>query len=169
MLPGLEDRGTVELGTLNVADDQTPLFTSTFHESIFLAAVLCGQAFNLTPFGAVSKCLTTKAELVVQTIYSSNLIAERLSAEGDQGQLTWILSAYSLTTGSFVLVGGSLGDTVGPRPVWIFSLVWVMVFNLSQYGIKKRGNKLSLLTQYPDLHGSEPPIFLRQREPHSLL
>ncbi|KAJ7633652.1 hypothetical protein DFH06DRAFT_1437735 [Mycena polygramma] len=98
----------------------TPGTSSTFkngwQEFGFVLAVMLGQCFNLTPFGA--------------TMYARWLIANDLGVPGDKGQLSWIAAGFSITTGSFVLVGGRLGDVYGHRPVWFFALVWSMIWNL---------------------------------------
>lgn len=58
------------------------------------------------------------------------LIAEDLGVSGDPGQIGWIAAGFSLTTGSFVLVGGRLGDIYGHRIVWLTALMWSMIWNL---------------------------------------
>ncbi|KAF8209597.1 major facilitator superfamily domain-containing protein [Mycena galopus ATCC 62051] len=44
--------------------------------------------------------------------------------------MSWIAAGFSITTGSFVLVGGRLGDVYGHRRVWILALAWSMIWNL---------------------------------------
>ncbi|KAJ7186549.1 major facilitator superfamily domain-containing protein [Mycena filopes] len=78
---------------------------------------MMGQSFNLTPLGA--------------TLVGRWLIADSLGVDpNDAGQLSWIAAAFSMTTGSFVLVGGRLGDVWGHRRVWLGALAWSMVWNL---------------------------------------
>src|SRR5688500_14874683 len=38
--------------------------------------------------------------------------------------LTWIVNAYTLTLAAFVLVGGSLGDRLGRRRVFMVGTAW---------------------------------------------
>ncbi|KAJ7300495.1 major facilitator superfamily domain-containing protein [Mycena albidolilacea] len=77
---------------------------------------MLGQCFNLTPFGA--------------TMYARWLIADGLGVPGDNGQMSWVAAGFSITTGSFVLVGGRLGDVYGHRLIWLLALVWSMIWNL---------------------------------------
>src|SRR3954452_22743722 len=39
-------------------------------------------------------------------------------------QLQWISNAYLLTLASLILLGGSLGDRLGRRRVFLFGVVW---------------------------------------------
>lgn len=73
----------------------------------------------------VDKCPT-------QTLGARYLIAEDLGVPNDPGQISWIAAGFSLTTGSFVLVGGRLGDVYGHRMVWLTALVWAMIWNLGK-------------------------------------
>src|SRR5215813_13568221 len=49
-------------------------------------------------------------------------IGEDLHA--DFGGLQWIVSAYTLTLASFILLGGTLGDRYGRRRVFIIGTLW---------------------------------------------
>jgi len=62
------------------------------------------------------------------------LIAADLGVTNDPGQIGWITAAFSLTTGSFVLVGGRLGDIYGHRLFWFVALGWSMIWNLGEDG-----------------------------------
>ncbi|KAF8952497.1 hypothetical protein BGZ46_003462 [Entomortierella lignicola] len=45
-------------------------------------------------------------------------------------QLQWVTSAYSLTYGAFLLVGGRLGDLFGHRRVFIVGVTWFAIWSL---------------------------------------
>ncbi|KAJ7309445.1 major facilitator superfamily domain-containing protein [Mycena albidolilacea] len=62
--------------------------------------------------------------------YARWLIADGLGIPGDNGQMSWVAAGFSITTGSFVLVGGRLGDVYGHRLIWLLALVWSMIWNL---------------------------------------
>jgi MFS family permease len=47
--------------------------------------------------------------------------------------MSWVAAGFSITTGSFVLVGGRLGDVYGHRLVWLLALVWSMIWNLGEF------------------------------------
>ncbi|KAJ7364551.1 hypothetical protein DFH08DRAFT_950125 [Mycena albidolilacea] len=80
----------------DITSAENLIFKNGWQEFGFVLAVMLGQCFNLTPFGA--------------TMYARWLIADGL--------------------GSFVLVGGRLGDVYGHRLIWLLALVWSMIWNL---------------------------------------
>lgn len=47
------------------------------------------------------------------------------------GELQWVLNAYTLTLASLILLGGSLGDRLGRRRVFLFGTVWFAVASLA--------------------------------------
>ena len=53
------------------------------------------------------------------------------------GELSWLIAAYSLTVGTFILVAGRFGDLFGYKRMWIIGFswfsVWSMVAGLSTY------------------------------------
>jgi MFS family permease len=75
------------------------------------------------------------------------LIANDLGVPGDNGQMSWIAAGFSITTGSFVLVGGRLGDVYGHRIVWLLALAWSMIWNLSKISLQ-----LALPTDLPHIY-----------------
>jgi len=42
----------------------------------------------------------------------------------DLGGLQWTLNGYTLTLASFILLGGSLGDRLGRRRVFVIGTIW---------------------------------------------
>lgn len=48
----------------------------------------------------------------------------------DQAQLSWAIAAYSLTSGTFIVLGGRLGDMIGHRRMFIFGYSWLAVCSL---------------------------------------
>jgi MFS family permease len=57
--------------------------------------------------------------------------------------MSWIAAGFSITTGSFVLVGGRLGDVYGHRLVWLLALAWSMVWNLGNFSIESRSCEIT--------------------------
>ncbi len=55
-------------------------------------------------------------------------IGEDLDAEF--AQLQWVVTAYTLTLASFILLGGALGDRFGRRRVFVIGVVWFAVASL---------------------------------------
>jgi MFS family permease len=135
---------------------QNLIFKNGWQEFGFVLAVMLGQSFNLTPLGAVNHtftCLINYPKLIFQTLTARWLIADDLGVPGDNGQMSWIAAGFSITTGSFVLVGGRLGDIYGHRLVWLLALTWSMVWNLGNFpsGLVFSRPLLTLSSQYQDL------------------
>ncbi|MBA2389958.1 MAG: MFS transporter [Geodermatophilaceae bacterium] len=61
-----------------------------------------------------------------------NVALGRIGTEFDAGfaGLQWTLNGYALTLASFILVGGSLGDRLGRRRIFIIGTVWFAVASL---------------------------------------
>ena len=55
----------------------------------------------------------------------------------NQGQLSWLVAGYSLTIGTFILIGGRLGDEFGNKRLFVIGMswyaLWSMVAGLSVY------------------------------------
>lgn len=48
----------------------------------------------------------------------------------NQGQLSWLIAGYSLTIGTFILVGGRLGDEFGNKKVFLIGMAWYALWSL---------------------------------------
>ncbi|KAH9868109.1 hypothetical protein J1614_007181 [Plenodomus biglobosus] len=48
----------------------------------------------------------------------------------DEGSLQWVMTAYALTYGGFLMVGGRLGDIFGQEPVFKLSMIVFLIFTL---------------------------------------
>ncbi|KAJ7850259.1 major facilitator superfamily domain-containing protein [Mycena olivaceomarginata] len=109
------------------------LFKSGWQEFGFVMAVMLGQSFNLTPI---------RSDI--------------------ERSMSWIAAGFSITTGSFVLVGGRLGDVYGHRIVWLLALAWSMIWNLvsdlpAPRGLTGIGAGLMLPTAVALLGQTYPP------------
>lgn len=58
------------------------------------------------------------------------------------GSLTWVLNAYMLTFGGFLLLGGRLGDLYGPRRLFLLGLV---VFTIASLACGLAGSRTTLV------------------------
>jgi MFS family permease len=58
-----------------------------------------------------------------------NIALERIGAEFDASfaDLQWTINAYTLTLAGLILLGGSLGDRLGRRRVFVIGVVWFAV------------------------------------------
>ena len=61
-----------------------------------------------------------------------NVALERIGTEFDAGftALQWTVNAYTLTLASLILLGGSLGDHLGRRRVFLIGVVWFALASL---------------------------------------
>lgn len=50
--------------------------------------------------------------------------------DADLSGLQWVINAYTLTLAALILLGGSLGDRLGRRRIFVFGLVWFAVASL---------------------------------------
>ncbi|KAK9427487.1 major facilitator superfamily-domain-containing protein [Lipomyces doorenjongii] len=48
----------------------------------------------------------------------------------NQGQLAWLIAGYSLTIGTFILIGGRLGDEFGNKRVFVIGMIWYALWSL---------------------------------------
>lgn len=46
------------------------------------------------------------------------------------GQLSWLIAGYALTVGTFILIGGRLGDEFGNKRLFIIGLSWYSLWSL---------------------------------------
>ncbi len=62
-----------------------------------------------------------------------NVALERIGTELDAGftGLQWTVNAYTLTLAALILLGGSLGDRLGRRRVFLIGVVWFAVASLA--------------------------------------
>ncbi|KAH6699982.1 major facilitator superfamily domain-containing protein [Leptodontidium sp. MPI-SDFR-AT-0119] len=73
-----------------------------------LVSLILSQAVQIIPFGV--------------GIAGGLSIAKSLGS--DAGGAAWIVASYSMTQGTFVLIGGRLGDVYGHRLVYLAGSVW---------------------------------------------
>lgn len=73
-------------------------------------------------------CLGTLMEVLDSTIVNVALPSIRLDLHFSESNLAWVVNAYLLTFGGFLLLGGKLGDLYGQRKLFI---IGVTVFTLS--------------------------------------
>ena len=61
-----------------------------------------------------------------------NVALERIGSELRAGftDLQWTVNAYTLTLASLILLGGSLGDHLGRRRVFLIGIVWFALASL---------------------------------------
>ncbi|KAJ9134282.1 hypothetical protein NKR23_g10271 [Pleurostoma richardsiae] len=48
----------------------------------------------------------------------------------NEGQLSWLIAGYSLTVGTFILIGGRLGDEFGHKKLFVMGMSWYSLWSL---------------------------------------
>jgi MFS family permease len=48
----------------------------------------------------------------------------------NQGQLSWLIAGYSLTVGTFILIGGRLGDEFGNKRLFVIGVAWYSLWSM---------------------------------------
>ena len=54
-----------------------------------------------------------------------------LDLDASLGQLQWVVNAYMLTLASLILVGGTLGDRLGRRRIFLLGVAWFAIASLA--------------------------------------
>lgn len=85
-----------------------------FHETLFIGVVVMAQFMCLAGLG--------------QAIAPVSFIAEGLSVN-NPGEKAWFAAAYSLTTGTFILISGRLGDILGHKRVFVFGYLFLGIWS----------------------------------------
>ncbi|KAF2157031.1 MFS general substrate transporter [Myriangium duriaei CBS 260.36] len=73
--------------------------------------------------------LTTQAGLG-QVLSVLHIIGQHFDIESNPGTLSWLISGYSLTVGSFILIAGRLGDVFGYKRMLVIGYTWAAVWSL---------------------------------------
>ncbi|KAI4821480.1 MFS general substrate transporter, partial [Aureobasidium sp. EXF-8845] len=96
-------------------DQQHPeLKIGGFHEALFIGVVVLAQFMCLAGLG--------------QAIAPVKIIASGLHVD-NPGQEAWFSAAYSLTTGTFILIAGRLGDILGHKRVFVFGYLFLGIWS----------------------------------------
>ncbi|KAE8337908.1 hypothetical protein BDV24DRAFT_138962 [Aspergillus arachidicola] len=48
----------------------------------------------------------------------------------DPGKLSWTIAGYGLTLGTFILIGGLLGDELGNKAIFIIGMGWLALISM---------------------------------------
>jgi MFS family permease len=90
------------------------VYSSTTQEVLAAIALTAAPAMHAMSMGALQMGLPK--------------IAEDFGVSG--GEVTWLLSAYTLTSGSFLLLFGRVSDLIGRKKVLIASFIWFALCSL---------------------------------------
>ncbi|KAL3233656.1 Aminotriazole resistance protein [Nakaseomyces bracarensis] len=96
-------------------------FDSTWKEYLFLVACFNSQLLNQS--GAL------------QTQPLMNIIADSLGSKN--GKQAWLMAAFPLVSGSFILISGRIGDIYGLKSTllvgYVILIIWSLICGLSNY------------------------------------
>jgi MFS family permease len=65
-----------------------------------------------------------------QVIAPLRIIGASFGVDSDPAQLVWFAAAYPLTTGSFILIAGRLGDLYGHKKLFIIGFAWFGLWSI---------------------------------------
>lgn len=85
-----------------------------FHEVLFIGVVVMAQFMCLAGLG--------------QAIAPQAYIADGLGVT-NPGQEAWFAAAYSLTTGTFILIAGRMGDILGHKRMFVFGYLFLGIWS----------------------------------------
>lgn len=88
---------------------------SPIREFLFVACICCAQ---FTTQVALSQCIAI-LHIIGNTFGLTN-----------PGELSWLIAAYSLTVGTFILVAGRFGDIFGYKKMLIIGFLWFAVWSM---------------------------------------
>ncbi|TVY21381.1 Puromycin resistance protein pur8 [Lachnellula arida] len=102
------------MGLLSVSSLQRAILRQQENAWLILAVVCSAMFLDLANLSAITIALPTlRKEFSIST-----------------GNLQWIISAYALTFGAFLMLGGRGGDIFGHRPMLLFGMSFFALFTL---------------------------------------
>ncbi|KAL1296532.1 hypothetical protein AAFC00_000040 [Neodothiora populina] len=99
---------------LEKSNDVEFLRIGKFHEVLFIGVAVMAQFMCLAGLG--------------QAISPAGYIASGLGVT-NPGQMAWFSAAYSLTTGTFILIAGRMGDILGHKRMLIFGYLFLGIWS----------------------------------------
>lgn len=80
--------------------------------------------------------MARRAQLTIHSLSILHVIGDHFGLT-NPGDLSWLIAGYSLTVGTFILVGGRLGDLFGHKKLLIIGFswyaLWTLIAGLSAY------------------------------------
>jgi MFS family permease len=139
--------GPPELGD-NFEDDVHdvihPLDMPVWKEIIFLFMIIMAQVFTQAMVG--------------QVLIPLHVIGQHFNVKND-GELSWLIAAYSLTVGTFILSAGRLGDMYGHKLMFMFGIGWMTLWSLLA-GISGYASSSTFFTVCRAFQGIGPAFML---------
>ena len=100
-------------------DPRPASLPTALHEVAFCGTIYLSQLLTQASLGNV---------LVILPIVGSGLSVPETPS--GQARLTWLISAFSLTVGAFILITGRLGDVYGHKLMFVLGFLWLGLCSL---------------------------------------
>ncbi|KAK9480307.1 major facilitator superfamily-domain-containing protein [Lipomyces japonicus] len=97
-----------------ISEERPPVFRSTIHEIVVIVLLTFAPALSSSSSGAMQIAIPKIGQ----------------SFEISGGRLTWTISAFSISSGSFVLLFASISDAIGRKRMVLAAYVWFAVWSL---------------------------------------
>ncbi|KUJ08298.1 MFS general substrate transporter [Mollisia scopiformis] len=79
--------------------------------------------------GTLCTAMFTNQVGLGNTLTTVGIIGESFGIT-NSGQLSWLIAGYSLTIGTFILIGGRLGDEFGNKRLFVIGMAWYSLWSL---------------------------------------
>jgi MFS family permease len=79
--------------------------------------------------GTLSMAMFTHQVGIANTLTTVGIIGDSFGIT-NPGQLSWLIAGYALTVGSFILIGGRLGDEFGYKRLFVIGMTWYTLWTL---------------------------------------
>ncbi|KAK9240280.1 major facilitator superfamily-domain-containing protein [Lipomyces kononenkoae] len=109
-----------EYRALIVTDKRPPVFGSVWHEIVVIIILTLGMALPPANQGSMQIAVPE--------------IGESFGISG--GNLSWTISAFTLTSGAFVLLMATFADNIGRKRMLLISYVWFSIWCLASAFVK---------------------------------
>ncbi|KAK9324842.1 major facilitator superfamily domain-containing protein [Lipomyces orientalis] len=103
-----------EYRALKITDQRPPVFGSVWHEIVVIIILTLGMALPPANQGAMQIAVPQ--------------IGESFGISG--GSLSWTISAFTLTSGAFVLLLAAMADNIGRKRMLLIAYIWFSVWCL---------------------------------------
>ncbi|KAL5351756.1 multidrug-resistance type transporter aminotriazole resistance [Pseudogymnoascus australis] len=104
-------------------DEQPP------KDDIVYAADVLSTPRQILFVGTLCTAMFTNQIGLGNTLATVGIIGESFGIT-NPGQLSWLIAGYSLTIGTFILIGGRLGDEFGNKKLFVIGMGWYSLWSL---------------------------------------
>lgn len=104
-------------------DEQPP------KDDIIYAADVLSTPRQILFVGTLCTAMFTNQIGLGNTLATVGIIGESFGIT-NPGQLSWLIAGYSLTVGTFILIGGRLGDEFGNKKIFVIGMGWYSLWSL---------------------------------------